>query len=75
MSDYPIKECPHCGNDEFFVKQKVSGNIEFNYKFDGSRDAYNGEYVDSLNYTTISKYAYCNNCRKRLFKITDDMKV
>ncbi len=75
MNKFPIKECPHCGNDEFYVKQKVSGTIEYNYKLDGSREAYNGDYVDSLSYTTISKYAYCNNCEKRLFKITDDMLV
>jgi hypothetical protein len=75
MSKFPITECPHCGNDEFYVKQKVSGTIDYHYKLDGSRDAYNGEYIDNLKYATISKYTYCNNCNKRLFKITGEMEV
>lgn len=75
MSKFPITKCPHCGNDEFYVKQKVTGTIEYNYNFDGSHDAYNGDYIDNLNYKTTSKYAYCNNCRKRLFKITEDMNI
>lgn len=74
---YPLKKCPHCGNDEFYIKQKVSGVILYNYKLDGSNTAYNGEMYESsdLRYQTISKYAYCNNCDKRLFKITPDMGV
>ena len=75
MNGYPVSNCPCCGNDEFYVKQKVSGTIEYNYKLDGSNSAYNGEYIDNLNYYTISKYAYCNICRKRLFKIESDMCV
>lgn len=75
MGDYPIKECPHCGNDEFYVKQRVSGLIDYNYRLDGSLGAYNGEFLDNLNYKTISKYAYCNNCDKRLFKLTEGMEV
>ena len=75
MKKYPIEECPYCGNDEFYVKQKVSGNIEYNYKLDGSIDAYNGDYIDYLNYKTTSKYTYCNNCRKKLFEITIDMEI
>lgn len=75
MSRFPITECPQCGNDEFYVKQKVSGTIDYNFKLDGSNDAYNGEYLDYLKYTIISKYAYCNHCNKRLFKITKDMEL
>lgn len=75
VNKYPIAECTNCGNDEFYVKQRVSGLIRYNSKLDGNEDAYNGDYIDYLNYKTISKYAYCNNCDKRLFKLTDDMRI
>lgn len=75
MSKYPIKECIHCGNDEFYVKQRISGTIRYNYKLDGTNGAYNGDYINTLRYKTIGKYAYCNDCGKRLFEITEDMEV
>lgn len=75
VGEYPIEECPDCGNDEFYVKQRVSGVIRYNYRLDGIMDTYNSEYIDHLKHTTISKYAYCNNCNKRLFKITEVMNV
>lgn len=75
MGKFPMSSCPKCDNDEFYVKQNVSGTIDYNYKLDGSRDAYNGDYIDHLRYKTISKYAYCNNCNKRLFKITDELNL
>lgn len=66
--EFPITECPYCGNDEVSVKCRVSGYCSYNIKLDGSHDAYNGELYDLMHLKPISKYAYCNNCGKRLFK-------
>lgn len=62
--------CPFCGNDEFYVKQCYRGKCEFNYKFNGEL-AYNGEMYDFAQFKTTSTYAYCNNCNKRLFKLSE----
>ena len=75
MNKFPIEKCPHCGNDEIYIIARISGTLSYNYKLDGSNDAYNGEMYEATKLTRISKYAYCNNCNKRLFKITDDMDI
>ena len=72
---FPIKECPKCGNDEFYIKARISGICYYNVKLDGSPDAYNGEMYEGTDLTPIAKYAYCNNCNKRLFRLTKDMKI
>lgn len=64
----PIKECPHCGsNDEFYIKVYVTGSTNYNIKFDGS-EADNSEHYDHLQHKE-SKFAYCKECDKRLFRI------
>ena len=66
--DFPIKKCPYCGNDEVMVKCKISGECEYNICLDGTHTAYNGEMYDYVYLKPMSKYAYCNNCGKRLFE-------
>lgn len=69
MNDkFPMKECPNCGNDEIYIKSKIIGECLYNIKLDGSHDAYNGEMYDYTHLKPMSKYAYCNECGKRLFK-------
>ena len=70
---YPITKCPKCGNDEFYVKMRISGVCRYNVALDGSLNACNGEMYENTNTTLIGKYAYCNNCEKRLFEITKEM--
>lgn len=65
---FPITKCPYCGNDEVSVKCRISGECNYNIKLDGSQDAYNGGMCDYAILKPKSKYAYCNNCGKRLFK-------
>lgn len=62
-------KCPFCGNKEYYIKQRMSGTCEYNKRFDGAEASDNSEMHEGLRYTTISKYAYCNNCFKRLFKL------
>ena len=72
MSKYGIGECPHCGGKDFFVKQSISGIGYFYGTLDG-REGDNTELHSGLKYKNLSKYAYCVDCQKRMFKITDDM--
>ena len=66
----PYSECPYCGSEEFYTKQKVSGKVTYIQRFDGE-DADNGEMYDMIRHKTVGKYAYCLECNKRLFKVID----
>lgn len=61
-----MKECPYCGHDEFYVKQSYHGVCEYNFRYDG-KEAENGDMWEGATMKDITKYAYCNNCNKRLF--------
>ena len=67
LENPPIRECPHCGSEEFYIKQYAHGNIEYHYRFDGE-EGENGELHEPLSYTDTGKFAYCSECHKRLFK-------
>lgn len=67
MKYQPVSEldgCPHCGYDEYYVKQTVSGTIEYNMMF-GGEDAHNEDMYDGLTYKS-QKFAYCKNCNKKI---------
>lgn len=65
-----LTECPYCGNDEYFIKQRYRGTCEYNMRFDG-KPAENGQMWDNAEFANTSKHAYCNNCYKRLFKLEE----
>lgn len=66
----PISECPHCGSDGgYYIKNRFSGVGEWHHNFDG-QEKDNSHFHDTL-FTTQSKYAYCINCYKRLFKVEE----
>ena len=65
-----IKECPFCGHDTYFIKQRYSGYCEYQIRYD-DKETFNGEMFDEAEFKEVSKYAWCSNCRKRLFKIED----
>ncbi|WP_171628968.1 hypothetical protein [Paenibacillus plantarum] len=63
-----IKRCPKCESVEgYFIKQTVSGKINYRFNFDGS-EADNGDMHDHLEYKGGS-VAYCLKCKKRLFRM------
>lgn len=66
----PDMVCPYCGNDEFFVRQSFTGTCGYNMKFN-LKAADNSEMYDNVTFKTIGKYAYCNNCFKRLFSVDE----
>jgi hypothetical protein len=59
--------CPHCGNDEYFVRMAMRGVTEYHRRFDGKQGADNSHIHDSLNYVE-GKVQYCNRCKKRVGK-------
>ena len=70
-----MKKCPYCGNEEFYVKQSFSGICEYNMRFDMGTNVENGEMWDNATMKDLTKYAYCNNCDKRLFPIEEYYKA
>ena len=68
----PDMVCPYCGNEEFYVKQSYRGVCNYNMRFDmNNDDVENGDMHEFAQYKTIGKYAYCNNCGKRLFPVSE----
>lgn len=63
-----IKECPYCRSKEYIIKQHYSGVCHYIVRFDGE-EAENGEMWDGAQFVNTSKYAWCRECGKRLFKI------
>ena len=57
-----MDQCAHCGYNEFYKKTKISGTVEWLYKFDGSL-ADNTGILDNLDYKS-SKTSYCAQCHK-----------
>lgn len=67
LENPPFKKCPYCGNEEFYIKQYVHGNVNYHCRFDG-KEGENGELHEPLSYTDIGKFAYCSECQKKIFK-------
>ena len=65
-----MKKCPYCGHDEFYIRQSYSGVCDYHYRYDG-KIAYNAEMYDGSIFNDIRKYAYCSDCNKRLFLISE----
>ena len=59
--------CKHCGSTEgIYTKNSYKGSGIMRFNFDGS-EGENGDMYDCL-CEVQSKYVYCLNCDKRLFK-------
>ena len=68
--DKNIKCCPYCGGEEYYIKQSYKGNCEYILRFDGD-EAENGDIHQGAQYKNTSKYAWCQNCDKRLFQFEE----
>lgn len=66
-----LKECPFCGNDEFYTKEYVYGTLYCKQRFDG-KEAENAELYDGLNTGKFSGRAYCTKCHKALGNIIEN---
>ena len=65
-----IKCCPYCCSEEYYIKQSFKGTCDYHMRFDGE-ETENGEMHANATYKNISKYAWCSECNKRLFKIEE----
>lgn len=65
-----LKKCPYCGFGTYYTKAIVKGEVWHRYNFDGS-EADNVSLYDGLDHKFKSKYAFCDECHKKLFKISD----
>lgn len=66
----PNMVCPYCGNEEFYVKQSFKGTCDYNMRFDRNNgNVENGDMWQNAEMKDTSKYAYCNDCNKRLFNM------
>ena len=65
-----IEKCPYCGNDEYYMRVRYSGEGIYRYRFDGEA-AGNEDMYDCLRDKPIGKFAYCCNCDKRIFRIKE----
>lgn len=66
----PMVECPHCGSDYgFYTRQQACGMVQYQYSFNGEEKD-NSQMYDLLKFTG-GIYAYCLDCNKRLFKMSD----
>ncbi|EDT74783.1 hypothetical protein [Clostridium butyricum] len=68
--DSNIKCCPYCSSEEYYIKQSFKGTCEYIVRFDG-KEADNGHMHGNTEYKNTSKYAWCRECGKRLFKLED----
>lgn len=67
-----MKECPYCGNDEFYIRQSYSGTCNYYMRFDMRNEkTENGEIYQGASHKDLTKYAYCSDCDKRLFLIDE----
>lgn len=66
--DKNIKACPYCGSQEYYIKQRFSGVCNYYMRFDG-KETENGGLHSNADYKCTSKYAWCRECNKRLFKL------
>jgi transcriptional regulator with XRE-family HTH domain len=58
-----VESCPHCGHDEFAVKQTYQGSGLYYRRLDGKEGADNTEMYNCLNHK-VGKIAYCGMCEE-----------
>jgi hypothetical protein len=67
LLDPPIKECPHCGSDRFFLRFRVSGRMDEHHRFDHVVTD-NGDMWDNVVLKPM-KRAHCSDCQKPIAKV------
>lgn len=66
-----IKCCPYCGGETYYIKQHYYGDCRYFFSFDERKQMYvdNGGMWEGATFRNTSKYAWCADCDKRLFKL------
>src|SRR3546814_7855716 len=68
--DPPLKECPHCGSDQFYIRFRVSGKMDEHHRFDNVVTD-NGDMWDNVNLKPM-KRAHCSDCLKPIAKVRSE---
>ena len=68
-----LTKCPYCGCEEYYIKQSISGTIEFRCRYDG-KEADNREMYDHIYHKLKSKFAYCSSCDKRVALLEEELR-
>ena len=76
MNDYnfPISNCPYCGGRKIAIPQYIHGCGEY-YVDLQTGDVDMEELHSGLQYRNTRKYAICADCRRRLFKVDNNLQV
>lgn len=72
--NFPIKECPYCGGSAIEIKQKIRGYGTYKVYLDNGEKESTSLH-DYVSYKNTGKYAICAECRRRLFKVDNDLNV
>ena len=67
-----FKRC-QCGSETFYMRQNVTGTIDYPVNIDGKPDGYVS--YDNINYYDARKYYRCIECDKRAQEVQDDTKI
>lgn len=65
-----IKKCPYCGSEEYYIKQSYRGTCNYYMRFDGG-EADNALMYDNSQFKNTSKYVWCSECNRKLFKLDE----
>lgn len=65
-----MNQCPYCGCETFYTKERVCGQITVRHNFGGS-EADNSEMYEGIAYKYASKFIFCNECNKKIGKLSD----
>lgn len=68
--DPPYEKCPYCGNEEYMTYHHCSGDLVCYSRFD-HKTTDNTEMYEGLDYTYRRKFAYCAECKKKIFRIKE----
>lgn len=67
-----FKRC-QCGSEMFYMRQNVTGTIDYIVGIDGEPNAYVS--YDNINYNDSRKYYRCIECDRRAKEVQDDTKI
>lgn len=69
--DENIKECPYCGCKTYYIKQHYFGDCHYHFSYNAQEQdsVDNGDMWETASFRNTSKYAWCSNCDKKLFKL------
>lgn len=65
-----LKECPFCGCEEYYEKQKATGSVHYRSRFDGEEADNEDMYIDVFCKSTGR--VYCVKCNKALGNVYSD---